>query len=199
MQSKISAVILAAGYSSRYPVFKPLAKHKDKYYIQNIIDKLKNICFQINIVTGFRSNLLKRKINDLYPYSNKITFIENKNFKQGMFSSIKAAAAYLKTTITPDDLFMIHLVDQPHISKLTYHTLVKAIITGNSDACIPSYKMQAGHPIIVNSNVILETCNSVSDKTLRDVLKQVTTNYIKVPDRNILKDVDIDADEESLE
>lgn len=199
ISKNIYGVILAAGFSSRHPLFKPLAKYKDKYYIQNIIDKLKDMCLQITVVTGFRSNLLKKRIKELYPGSEKITFIENKDFAKGMFSSVKAAAVYHKKKISENDLVLMHLVDQPQIFKQTYQTLIKTANNGNSDVYIPGYEMQAGHPIIAKRKVILEICNSSYDNTLRDVLKKFSISYIKVPDRNILKDIDIDEDEKSLE
>lgn len=198
---KFYGVILAAGFSSRYPIFKPLARYKEKYYLQLIIEKMAKVCYKIIVVTGFREQFLKEKISRVLPksISDNTLFCYNKNFAKGMFTSIQSAASYLKEVMSEEDLVMIHLVDQPHIMEETYRLLIKAANSGNSDAYIPSYKMKAGHPIIVNCKTISKICNSASTITLRDVLKNIETSYITVSDRNILKDIDIIADEKSLE
>ncbi|MBS3741579.1 MAG: NTP transferase domain-containing protein [Candidatus Cloacimonetes bacterium] len=196
----IHGIILAAGYSSRHQFFKPLAKYKNEYYIQNIIHKMTKICHKIIIVSGFREDLLKDKIISAISKStlDKIQFIYNAKFAEGMFTSVKKAATNIQDFISGEDLVMIHLVDQPQIRQNTYSALVKAAKLGNSDAYIPSYKMKAGHPIIVNHKVISKIHSSSHSKTLRDVLREVKIHYVAVSDRNILKDIDMNEDEISV-
>jgi len=196
----IHGIILAAGYSSRYQFFKPLAKYKSQYYIQQIIKKLAKICNKIFIVTGFRENLLKDKTTSVISQSTlgKIQFLYNENFARGMFTSVKKAATNLKDSMSQEDLVIIHLVDQPQIPEEIYSTLLQAAKKGESDAYIPSYDMRAGHPIIVNNKVISKIHTASNSKTLRDILNEVKVHYVTVTDRNILKDIDINEDEISV-
>jgi len=190
---KVFGLILAAGYSCRSSVYKPLAKLNDKYFIQNILLKMEKFCHKIIIVTGFRNELLKNKLEDCLPEKflhNKIEFVFNSNFCKGMFTSIQTGVRHIQKLYTNNDLTLIHLVDQPYISEEVYKILILRAKDQKADVFLPSYKMKAGHPLIVNYKTIEQIASAPANLTLRAVLKKVKREYVEVCDKNILKDVD---------
>lgn len=56
-------LIIAAGYSSRFDGFKPLAEYKGKTFLENIINKISKVSDEIYIVTGFNSEKIQKYCN----------------------------------------------------------------------------------------------------------------------------------------
>ena len=67
---KTSAIILAAGLSSRMGDFKPLMKLKEKTVIENLIDSvIESEIDEIIIVLGFRGKDVENHIKFNYKYN----------------------------------------------------------------------------------------------------------------------------------
>ncbi|MEA2103871.1 MAG: NTP transferase domain-containing protein [Candidatus Cloacimonadota bacterium] len=197
IQKKIYAIILAAGYSSRFSIFKPLAKYKSKYFIINIIENLCLYCDEIVIVTGYKSEFLKEKTEKALidpEIKSKLRFVYNEHFPAGMFSSVQTAAKYLNRKIDNDDWILLHLVDQPHIPKQVYKRLILSTETSKNEIIIPSYEMHSGHPILFRKEVVKKIISSTTAKTLKDIIKKFSIEYISVEQKQILQDVDLDED-----
>ncbi|MBC8313716.1 MAG: NTP transferase domain-containing protein [Candidatus Cloacimonetes bacterium] len=196
---KIYAVILAAGYSSRFSAFKPFAKYKDEYFIVTILKKLSFFCEKIFIVTGFNAKLLEKKLNDILQeteLSQKISFVFNHNFPKGMFSSIQIAAKKVYEIINQEDYAFLHLVDQPQISILTYEKLAEFSNKSDNSIIIPSFQHKAGHPILLKKSILKKIIDSDINETLRNVLENYKADvfYVNVDDSAVIKDFNKDED-----
>ena len=115
----IYSIILSAGLSGRMGKFKPLVEYKGKSFIYNIILKLNLVCDKIIIVTGFKEEDLKNRIigdlstDDQAEVKKKILFIQNENYKKGMFTSLQTGLIGAKVC----DWILYHFVDQPGLPE----------------------------------------------------------------------------------
>ena len=91
MKGSVSAIVLAAGYSSRMGKFKPLLPLGNKTIIERVVDLfLESGINDIRVVVGYRGG-------ELLPLLKKmgVSCITNEDFEQGMFSSVKAGVKSL--------------------------------------------------------------------------------------------------------
>ncbi|PJA98638.1 MAG: hypothetical protein CO128_06365 [Ignavibacteriales bacterium CG_4_9_14_3_um_filter_30_11] len=189
----INGIIIAAGYSKRLGMFKPLAPFKESTFIECIINKLNPFCESIVVVSGFNNQLLKEKLS-INNYK-KFLIIYNKNFDKGMFSSIQKGISQNKNS----DWFLIHQVDQPGLPKVFY----KEFITNIDDKhnwIQPKYNERKGHPILVKK----ETAELIIEEDINSNLRVVSNNTKvnkKIWDCNykeILQDIDTKEDYQEL-
>ena len=117
----ISAILLAAGQSKRMngenKLTKkiqgvPLIKHSVKNILASSIDK-------IIIVLGYQNEIVKQLIDQ----DKKIKFVINKNFSNGMASSIKTGLKHLPENT---EAFFICLGDMPIVNKNVFNLLIKS-------------------------------------------------------------------------
>ena len=91
-----SAIILAAGYSSRMGSFKPLMKIDGKTPLQRCIELFKNCGINdITVVTGHLNECIEKELNNIKIELNDIRIVLNDKYSEGMYSSIKAGVESL--------------------------------------------------------------------------------------------------------
>jgi molybdenum cofactor cytidylyltransferase len=179
------AIVLAAGYSSRYPEFKPLLKIKDKTIIEHTISNLYDVCSRIIVVCGHRAEDIK-KVLQVY---DKIECVMNEIYSDGMFSSLLQGVKYIKA-----NKFFVVPSDMPMIKKETYINLLQV----EGDIIIPVYKGKKGHPVLMNSKFIPELLKEKIDSNFKEFIEK--RNYIleDVNDDGVLIDIDTKEDFEKL-
>jgi len=189
----INGIIIAAGYSKRLGMFKPLAPYKETTFIECIIDKLDKFCENIIVVTGFNDNLLKEKL--IIKNNKKLIVTENKNFDKGMFGSIQKGILQNKKS----DWFLIHQVDQPGLPKDFYKEFISNIDVKHN-WIQPKYNERKGHPILIN----IDIAELILEEDINSNLRVVSNNTIvnkKIWDCNypeVLQDIDTKEDYQKL-
>lgn len=195
---KILGLILAAGYSSRIGSFKPLLQYEDKAFIIHIIEKLLSCCERVFIVVGFQKEQLIAHIEKfLEPHLNdRIVFIENKHFHDGMFSSIQAGLRAIEPELNDEDRVMLHLVDQPHIPEYVYKKLAECAESEDYEIVIPSYKKSAGHPIIFGKRIVEQILAAPPTHTLKDIIhkNKDRIHYLDVEAEQIIQNINTPKD-----
>lgn len=143
--NRFVGLILAAGYSSRMGAFKPLLPIGDMTAIERVAATLKKADIHNMIgVTGFQRERLSSILA-----SKGIKEAYNRDFEQGMFSSIKAGIrTALDGTGRPEGFFLM-LADCPLIPPE-----VLALMIEKHKACpdafiIPCYRGKNGHPLFI--------------------------------------------------
>jgi len=134
---------------------------------------------KIIVVTGFNSHLIKQILST----ERKVNFVENDNYKEGMYTSIKCGM-----NIASEDVFLIP-GDMAFVSSNTY----KVLSHYKNDVVIPSYNMKAGHPIKLSYRVVNDIRKS-NHEHLRACLTEYKKKYIVVEDPYILIDIDTKED-----
>ena len=122
----IKGILLAAGQSKRLKNENKLIKlFKNKPLIHHVLNSAKNSKIKkITIVLGYQYRGVKKKIKK----NKKIIFVHNKNFKNGMSSSIKAGLSKISKK---DKGFIIFQSDMPFVKTSDINKIYKSIIEKN--------------------------------------------------------------------
>ena len=178
----ISAILLAAGQSKRMngenKLIKkiqgiPLIKLSVKNILASSIDEL-------IIVLGHQKEIIEKLIDK----NEKIKFVFNKNFENGMASSIKVG---LNNLSEKTEAFFICLGDMPMVNKNIYNLLIKS--RSNKEIIVPTYNGQQCNPILFSKSMKKQIMTIEGDVGAKKIL-QLNKNKIldiKTNDLSIMK------------
>lgn len=196
---KTSAIILAAGLSSRMGDFKPLMKLREKTVIENLIDSvIEAEIDEIIIVLGFRGKDVENHIKANYKCDlNKIIFVYNENYKEtDMLTSIKIGIRNLSYCHG----FYIIPGDMPAIKKDTFMTLKNSMIKAKSEVVFATLNGYKKHPPLIDYNFKDTILNYEGEGGLREIWKiyKLNIKYVPVNDYGCVIDIDTKKDYEAL-
>jgi putative nucleotidyltransferase with HDIG domain len=189
---RISAIILAAGYSSRMGKFKPLLPIDGKTVIERTIDVFANNGIRnIMVVTGHRSLEIDRVLQ-----SSGVKLVENCEYDSGMFSSVKAGIKNLD--IDKTDAFFITPADICLIRPLTVKLLAAACQKKAGKIFHPCFDSKRGHPPLISISLASFILRSKTNDNLKTILEgfDPAAVDVQVPDRHILVDMNRPKDYE---
>jgi CTP:molybdopterin cytidylyltransferase MocA/HD superfamily phosphodiesterase len=187
---RISALILAAGYSSRMDRFKPLAplggipiiEHTCRIYRAAGIN-------DIVVVTGNRSGELQEAMKHL-----DVRWTENTRFHEGMFTSVLTGIRQLEKC----DAFFLTPVDIPLVRPDTVKQIMSCFPSAGN-VIIPVYRGTDGHPPLISASLIPEILDHDGAGGLGGLLRK-SGNILRLPvaDEGILMDCDLPEDYRKL-
>jgi len=187
----ISAILLAAGQSTRmYDDNKLIKKYNKKYLINHIIDSLiKSKVDKIIVVLGFQSS----KVKKIIVKNKKINFVFNKNYKSGMASSIKTG---LKRISKKNIGFLIIHADMPKISKKIINRLCDATKFKDRKIFAPIYKRKIGNPVGFKYSMLKSLKKITGDRGAKKIIKRNKKKLylIKVNSESIFNDLNTPRD-----
>jgi molybdenum cofactor cytidylyltransferase len=182
---KISAVIPAAGLSSRMHKYKPLLKLGNQTIVEHSIQILKKCNINdIIVVTGHN----RKKIEPvILKTCAKAVF--NPEFKTGMLGSIKTG---IKAVLPQSHGFFLLPVDIPVIRTSTIETLISMFNKNREHIIIPHFNGEAGHPPVIPAWLIPQILNLKENSNLGSLLLSRKKDIKKqtVHDQGILMDAD---------
>ena len=190
---KVSAVILAAGFSSCLKDFKPLLLLGEMTLLERAIRLFhQNGIRDTQVVVGHRSE-------DLFPLlqSSGARWVVNENYREGMFSSVIAGISRLEVD---REAFFLLPVDIPLVRPQTIRDLLKAYPRTEQHILYPTFQGRRGHPPLIAAAFAEEIRLWKSDGGLRSFLRQHETQSleVEVADEYILRDVDTAMDYQEL-
>ena len=185
----ISAILLAAGQSKRMNGVNKLTKEIQgipliKLSVKNILASSIN---ELIIVLGHQKEIIEKLIDK----NEKIKFVFNKDFENGMASSIKTG---LNNLSEKTEAFFICLGDMPMVNHDIYNQLIKS--KGNKEIIVPTYKGQQGNPVLFNKSMkekIMDITGDVGAKKILELNKDKTLN-LEINDQGITKGFDTQND-----
>ena len=179
----ISAILLAAGLSKRMAGENkltkkikgiPLIKHSVKNILVSSIDEL-------IVVLGYQKEVIKKIIDK----HEKVKFVFNENFENGMASSIKTGLNHLSEKT---EAFFICLGDMPMVNHDIYNQMIK--LKNNKEIIVPTYKGQQGNPVLF-SNSMKEKIITIQDDMGAKKILELNKNkilYLETNNINVTKD-----------
>ena len=189
----ISAILLAAGQSKRMDGENKLTK--DIQGVPLIKHSVKNILAssvgELIIVLGYQKEIIEKLIDK----NNKIKFVFNKDFKNGMASSIKTG---LNNLSEKTEAFFICLGDMPMVNNNIYNQLIKS--KDNKEIIVPTYKEQQGNPVLFNKSMkekIIDISGDIGAKKILELNKDKILN-LEINDQSITKSFNTQGDFSSL-
>jgi molybdenum cofactor cytidylyltransferase len=187
---QLAILILAAGKASRMGAVKQLLKVKGTTLLENAIansKKIKNTA--VVCVLGAHASEIKETISP-----KSIAFIINRNYAQGLSSSIIAGIKYLQKQGIQFDGIFIQLADQPAIEPAYYQEMTTLFSKEKTKIIAANYGDNYGVPAIFPKKFVNDLLKISGDKGAKEFLqknkKEVISTQVTV---NLL---DIDTPEE---
>ena len=179
----ISAILLAAGQSKRMNGENKLVKKFQgspliKHSIENI---LKSSVNELIIVLGYQKEIIEKIIEK----NNKIKLVFNKNFKNGISSSIKTGLNFLSKE---SQGFFVCLGDMPLVNFNIYNKLIK--YKKKNNIVIPTYNGKQRNPVLFSISMKEKIMHIDGDSGAKKILKLNHEKLlnIEIDDRNFAKD-----------
>jgi len=190
MNLKISAIIPAAGYSSRMGFYKPLQALGPSLVIEKTVNVFRQAGIEdILVITGYKSDLLRPLLAEL-----GVQTVFNPQYRKGMYYSILTGVrALAKDT----DYFFVLPGDSPFVATETVEEMLAwAAKLENTDIFYPSVRGKRGHPPLISTRCCPALLNGNPAGGLKEILENSVFNFleIEVDDPGILLDLDTAAD-----
>ena len=183
----IKGILLAAGQSKRLKNENKLIKiFKNKPLINHALNSVKNSKIKkIIIILGYQFKEVKKKIKK----NKKIIFVHNKNYKNGMSSSIKSG---LKKISKKDKGFIILQSDMPFVKTSDINKIYNSLIRKKYLVHALKYKNRIGNPIGFDISILNKFNKIKGNVGAKYMVKrlQKSTNFIKVSSDKVFKDFD---------
>lgn len=182
----ISAVVLAAGYSSRMGSFKPLLTVGEVPALERLIAGIKEAGIKnIAVVTGYRHELLQPVIRSMSGDGTVIVEAYNAGFDSGMFSSIKTGIARVREVFPDSEGCFLMPVDCPLIDSKVITTLEDAVMcsgdTVRDSFAVPVFEGKKGHPLYVPAGYAEEICSYDGPGGLKGITDKYWDRMLRVP------------------
>jgi molybdenum cofactor cytidylyltransferase len=191
-QSRIAAVVLAAGMSRRMGALKALLPLGGEPIITRVVSTIEQVCSidPIIVVTGYKADEIRRAMDH-----SVARCIHNAGFEAGgMLSSIQAGVRALANHC---DGFFLVLGDQPLVRSETYRTLARSGFDKKT-IILPTFNDKRGHPVLISMDGAQDILGLSCGATLKDFISAQKDHTIEVPvdDSAILDDIDTPEDYE---
>ncbi len=190
---RMTALILAAGFSSRMGRFKPLLPLGEITVLERVVGIYREVGIEeIGCVVGHRREKLIPRLRNL-----GVRLIRNAVYKEGMFSSVVAGI----DSLPPEtECFFIHPVDIPLVRPSTLARLLKIREEHPQAILFPIFEKERGHPPLIPDWCIHQIRNWKGGGGLRGFLTRNEDSSVNVPvaDRFIHKDMDTSEDYQLL-
>ncbi len=189
----ISAVVLAAGLSTRMGRLKQLLPYGEHTVIEQVVSVLlASPVDEVLVVTGHERAAVE---SALARWSVRTVF--NPHYAEGeMLSSVQVG---LRSTSAESQAALLAVGDMPAIEEDVVARLVRAYRTKGDEAVyIPSYRMRAGHPVLVPRPYWPAILALPAEANLRSVLRAEETpvQWVVVNTPSVLRDMDTPGDYE---
>jgi molybdenum cofactor cytidylyltransferase len=183
------AIILAAGESSRLGQPKQNLLFEGQTLLQRVIETTKKTdCKPVIVVLGANADKIA-------PMPATIT-LYNKDWKEGMASSIKIAIQEIKRHDTIDDV-LIMLCDQPFVSSDLIDKMLHTKARSQSAIVACSYNNTVGVPALFDRSLFIELLSLSGNEGAKIILNH-SKNITLVPFDLGSVDIDTDADYDRL-
>ncbi|HET7578836.1 MAG TPA: nucleotidyltransferase family protein [Bacillales bacterium] len=193
----VTALVLAAGTSSRMGTTKQLLDFGGTPLLQKVIEKVLLFDFSgIIAVVGHEAEQIKRsvRISD-----ERFRWIVNPEYSSGQSTSLRSG---IESCNSPG--VMVFLGDEPLISNQTIQTVYqfameKQSILSEPFVVRPSFQSVPGHPVFFGNAQKIDFSRLEGDRGAKKVVGSLEAKHIiHVNDRGILSDVDTPEDYEKV-
>jgi molybdenum cofactor cytidylyltransferase len=159
----ISAIVLAAGYSSRMGTQKLLLPFGEKTVISHIVDQILSSSIEkVYVVTGHQAEKVGGELSD-----KPVRIVNNPEYQSGMLSSVRAG---LRDISQECEAVLVALGDQPSIKTELIDRLIQSFSSTQKKIIVPLHNGKHGHPILFSITYCDEILTNYDDIGLRGIL-----------------------------
>jgi len=193
---KVAGLVLAAGASTRMGRPKQLLEVRGKNLIDHIlVEALKSQLNLVVLVLGYRASEIKEGLKT-DPHDPKLKIIENKNFRDGISTSIIAGLSHVEGIY---DHVMIILADMPHITAGLINLLLRQYLDSRFPLGAIKIKDRRSHPVIFSSRLFHELKELRGDVGARALFLKHPDKVCLVEPEEDYDDMDLDTPEDFIE
>jgi molybdenum cofactor cytidylyltransferase len=190
----IAAVILAAGESSRFGRPKQLLQFQGKTLVRRTVDAASEAnCSLVIVVTGKADAEVKRELRE----TNAIT-IQNKDWKAGIGTSIRAGTQYLIDNAPNVDSTILLACDQPFVDADVLSRLIALHSKSKKTIVASAYANTLGVPALFARSVFQELLQLNGDSGAKTIIFSNRERVAEFSFRKGSIDLDTIEDFESL-
>jgi len=192
-KAPVSAIVLAAGMSSRMGTAKQLLPIGQHTLLGQTLQNLRESSVgEIILVLGFRAEEIQAQI-----VIDGLRIVTNEAYREGMASSLRLGISMVDSAA---EAALIVLADQPLVRPGTLNQLIVEYQTHRPEILIPLYRGFRGNPVLLDRAVFPEVSALSGDIGFRAIFGNhvKTTRRIAVADPGILLDADSLEDMETL-
>ena len=190
---RIAGLILAAGASTRMGRTKQLLRFNGVTLLDRILNEaLYSELDEIFLILGYQASEIKRALGQTLTHK-KLQVIENRNYAQGISSSITAGLSAIEANY---DHMMILLADLPHINSRLINLLLNGYLESGLSIGAIQVKSKRSHPVIFGKALYDELYKLRGDVGAKAIFDKFGDRVCLVePDFNF-SDRDIDTPED---
>ena len=189
---KLSAIVLAAGGSSRYGQCKQLVEINGSSLVRQAVDKLSALFSndRITVVVGANSEAVAQTVSDL-----PVKVVLNEHWQQGLASSLKAGL----NSVEPDSrAVMITLCDQALVTENHLRLLLEHWLASPSEFMAGAYADTIGTPVIIPAEFYPQVLALEGDAGAKSILNNNAGRVRTLPIPEAEFDLDVPADLDKL-
>jgi molybdenum cofactor cytidylyltransferase len=195
-KEKVAGLLLAAGASTRMGQPKQLLRVEGQTLLDRMLGEvLRSDLDLIVLVLGFQAWEIKESLRtDLH--HPKLKIIENKNYLDGISSSIIAGLSEVEDVF---DHFMVILADMPLMNSTLINLLLHTYLVSHLQLGAIKLIGRRSHPVIIGRQFYNEVRRLKGDVGARELFVRYADQVCLVEPEEEYDDVDIDTMEEYLE
>lgn len=195
----VSAVVLAAGMSTRMGRNKLLLTFRDKPLVVHAVDTLlASKAGEIIVVLGHESQKVWDQLEDYAgPVSNGgqrrlVRLVKNPDYRDGLSTSVRTGVQ----AVSPEaEAIMIYLADQPLLEPGDVDRIIAAFATAKVNdkmIVVPFFKGERGNPVLLDASLRDSILGIVGDVGCKGVIKRYPEKVyaIEMENDHVVRDVD---------
>ncbi|HYM94536.1 MAG TPA: nucleotidyltransferase family protein [Chitinophagaceae bacterium] len=187
-------VVLAAGMSSRLRSPKQLLRYQGKSLVQYAVDTaLQTTMRPVVVVVGANSDAVKKEIERM-----NVEIIENKEWEEGMASSIRSGLNYAQKKDDKVDGIIFMVCDQPYVNGSLLESLLQEQHKTGLPVVASNYDDKLGTPALFHKVFFNELMELKGDTGAIKLIKQHEDLVTSVAFPKCIIDIDTKKDYEDL-
>lgn len=186
----VSAVVLAAGMSSRLGRPKQLVSLGSRPLLEGVLDAIRGSKVRgVVVVLGHESDEVARRVR-LRPAERVVV---NPDYSRGLSTSVKAG---IRAVSPGASAVLLVLADQPFLSTALVDRIVDAYLASAARVVAPTRRGLQGNPVLVDRSLFPEVLGVEGDVGAKPVIARHRdeTVFIEVEEQDALLDVDTEED-----
>jgi molybdenum cofactor cytidylyltransferase len=184
----LSAIVLAAGMSTRMGQNKLLLVFKGKPLIARAVDTLlASEIDEVIVVLGNEADKVREKL-----HGRKVRLIENPDFREGLSSSVRVGVTAVSRQA---DGIMVYLADQPLLEPADVNRILRAFAhakEAGKSIVVPFFDKQRGNPVLLDSSYQDAILGVVGDVGCKGVIKRYPDQVfvVQMESDHVIRDMD---------
>lgn len=181
----VTAIVLAAGTSSRMGQPKQLLQFEGKSLIRRAVETaVESQTRQTIVVTGAAREAVESELAGL-----AVMLVHNPDFAEGMSTSLRAGLHAVRPDV---DAVIVMLADQPFVGASVVDALIERYEQGEAKIVRPRYGGQPGNPVLWDRSLFDELAEQTGDQGGRALLQKYRNEiaWVDLPDGAVQTDVD---------